>query len=76
MAKLLAMLGALAITALCAVVAVYAMPLLLHWQTMVAASLLFYAVIYVVSVRKKRQAAREAIADKSAPYPARSFREP
>lgn len=70
MAKLAAMLGALAITALCAVVAVYAMPLLLHWQTMVTLSLLFYAVIYVLSLRRKRQAAREPARD------ANQFREP
>jgi cbb3-type cytochrome oxidase subunit 3 len=39
------------------------MPLLLHWQTMVTLSLLFYAVIYVLSLRRKRQAAREPARD-------------
>lgn len=58
MAKLIALLAAALITALCALVVIYAMPLLLHWQALVALSLLFYAVIYVLSVRRKRQAER------------------
>ena len=63
MTKLAVLLAALVITALCAVLALYAMRIflfvLLHWQAMVALSLLFYASIFLVALRQKRRAKRE-----------------
>ena len=63
MAKLVVFVAALAITALCAVLALYAMKMflfvLLHWQAMVALSLLFYASIFLAASRQKRRAKRE-----------------
>ena len=63
MAKLMVFLAALVITALCAILALYAMKIflfvLLHWEAMVALSLLFYASIYVAALRQKRRAKRE-----------------
>jgi hypothetical protein len=63
MTKLAALLAALVITALCAVLALYAMKIflfvLLHWQAMVALSLLFYASIFLVALHQKRRAKRE-----------------
>jgi hypothetical protein len=78
MTKLAALLAALVVTALCAAVAIYAMPLLLHWQAEVALSLLFYAVIILIARRKKRlAAAREAEKDKPLTYVIRRpLREP
>jgi hypothetical protein len=62
MAKLIALLAALVVTALCVVVALYAMKLsmlvLMHWQALVALSLLVYVPMLVVMVRRKRQASR------------------
>lgn len=63
MTKLAALLAAVAITALCAVVALYTMKfflfVLLHWEAMVALSLLFYATIFLVALHQKRRAKRE-----------------
>lgn len=58
--KLIALLAAMAVTALSVVVALYAMKLsmlvLMHWQVLVALSLLVYVPMLVVMVRRKRQA--------------------
>ena len=63
MTKLMVLLAALVITALCAILALYAMKIflfvLLHWEAMVALSLLFYASIYVAALRQKRRAKRD-----------------
>ena len=60
MAKLLALFAALLVTALCVVAALYAMKLsvlvLMHWQALVALSLLVYVPMWVVMVRRRRQA--------------------
>ena len=63
MTKLAVFVAALVITALCAVLALYAMKMflfvLMHWQAMVALSLLFYASIFLAASRQKRRAKRE-----------------
>jgi hypothetical protein len=63
MTKLAVLFAALVITALCAVVALYAMKIflfvLLHWQAMVALSLLFSASIFLAALRQKHRAKRE-----------------
>lgn len=60
MEKLFALLASLAVTALCVVVALYAMKLsmlvLMHWQALVALSLLVYVPMLIVMVRRRRQA--------------------
>jgi membrane protein implicated in regulation of membrane protease activity len=64
MAKLVALLAALGVTALCGLLALYAARLsvlmFLHWEAWVAASLLFYASVFVMARRRKRRAQREA----------------
>jgi hypothetical protein len=63
MTKLVALLAALTVTVLCGLLALYAARLsvlmFLHWQAWVAVSLLFYASIFVVARRRKRQAAKD-----------------
>ena len=63
MAKLAALLAAVMVTALCVVVALYAMKLsvlvLMHWQALVALSLLVYVPMLVVMIRRRRQASFE-----------------
>lgn len=68
MTKLIALLAALLITALCVVVALYAMKLsmlvLMHWQAMVAFSALLYLIpMLVVMLRRRRQAKLQAAKD-------------
>jgi hypothetical protein len=67
MTKLAALLAALTVTVLCGLLALYAARLsvltFLHWEAWVAVSLLFYASVFVLALRRKRQAERQAAKD-------------
>ena len=67
MAKLAALLAALTVTVLCGLLALYAARLsvlvFLHWEAWVAISLLFYASVFALALRRKRQAERQAAKD-------------
>jgi hypothetical protein len=69
MTKLIALLAALTVTAVCGMLALYAARLsllmFLHWQAWVAVSLLFYASIFVMAKRSERRAEREATKDET-----------
>ena len=70
MTKLVALLAALVITALCGVAGIYAMKLsmlvLMHWQAMIAFSALLYIIpVAVVMLRRRRQAKLQAARDQA-----------
>jgi membrane protein implicated in regulation of membrane protease activity len=63
MAKLAALPAALSVTVLLGVIALYAARLsllmFLHWEAWVALSLLFYASMFLLALRRKRQSERD-----------------